>query len=68
MVHVTKITSDAGKNNYSEYFENILKLWNLTPDKFNEWRRKNDLPVLYRKFQRELPRFQEWLDSYNLNL
>ncbi|MCI5143257.1 MAG: hypothetical protein D3909_16335, partial [Candidatus Electrothrix sp. ATG1] len=66
MVCITKIKSDADKIQYLNFFSTIEKIWNLPAEEFNEWRRKNDLPILYRNLKRELPKFQEWLDNYQL--
>lgn len=43
-------------------------LWKQSPDEFNEWRRSNDLPLLFQYFLRKLPHFQVWLDSYGLDI
>lgn len=40
-----------------------IDLWNLPPKQFNEWRRKNDYPVIFSTFEDKLPFFNEWLDK-----
>lgn len=40
------------------------ELWDLPPHKFNEWRRDNDLPKLFEKFQKSLPLFVDWMKEY----
>jgi hypothetical protein len=46
----------------------IAELWNLSPDRFNEWRRENDLLKLFEHFRTVLPRFEEWMQQYNLTI
>jgi hypothetical protein len=47
---------------------NSADLWNLPPDSFNKWRRENDLLKLFEHFKRALPRFEEWMQEYNLTI
>ncbi|KFF66892.1 hypothetical protein IW01_16145 [Pectobacterium brasiliense] len=42
-------------------------LWNLTPKDFNEWRRNNDYPALFKVFEKNLPHYKEWMDSQKLS-
>ncbi|WP_124816054.1 potassium channel family protein [Burkholderia cepacia] len=42
---------------------NATQLWALPPAAFNEWRRKNDYPIIFSLFELKLSRFQEWMDS-----
>ena len=42
---------------------NAAQLWALPPAKFNEWRRENDYPLIYSMLEKNLSRFQEWMDS-----
>jgi len=44
----------------------ILTLWQLSPEDFNEWRRKNDIPLLLQLFKNKLPFFDEWLKQYGI--
>ncbi|MGF6592046.1 potassium channel family protein [Pseudomonas sp. 2835] len=36
------------------------KLWALPAERFNDWRRKNDYPIIYERISKFLPFFQEW--------
>ena len=47
-----------------KYEKNVL--WDLEPEAFNEYRRKNDLPRLLKYFKKELPYFEEWMDEYGI--
>jgi hypothetical protein len=38
----------------------ILDLWRLSPDRFVEWRKINDFPVLLNHFDKSLLLFKEW--------
>ncbi|MDX1283165.1 potassium channel family protein [Shewanella colwelliana] len=42
-------------------------LWNLPPEKFNEWRRAHDYPALFKVFDEKLPHYKEWLEGQNLS-
>lgn len=42
------------------------ELWNLSPHEFNEWRKNNDLPLLFDYFRTKLPGFNIWLDEIGL--
>lgn len=44
------------------------KLWEMSPDDFNNWRRENDLKSLFDCFQKTLPHFDEWLTENNLTI
>lgn len=43
------------------------ELWQLKPDNFNEWRAKNDLPILFGYFKKTLPDFEEWLATVGIS-
>ncbi|WP_226500814.1 potassium channel family protein [Pseudomonas sp. MWU16-30322] len=43
------------------------ELWQLTPAKFNEWRAKNDLPMLFGYFRKTLPDFEVWLATIGIS-
>ncbi|WP_439510250.1 potassium channel family protein [Marinimicrobium koreense] len=43
------------------------KLWTLTPEEFNIWRQKNDLPKLLSFFKEELPYFEDWMSQWELS-
>ena len=36
----------------------------MSPEEFNEWRRKNDLPKLFDFFYERLPKFGQWVNEY----
>lgn len=38
----------------------ILELWSLSPERFVEWRKLNDFPVLLNHFDKTLTLFKEW--------
>lgn len=38
----------------------VLDLWSLSEEKFIEWRRQNDFPILLKHFDKVLPLFKEW--------
>jgi hypothetical protein len=40
--------------------DHIYRLWEMSPEDFNKWRRENDLPELLVFFQKSLPHFAEW--------
>lgn len=44
----------------------ILDLWSLSEEKFIEWRRRNDYPILLNHFDKVLPLFKEWKDNNKL--
>lgn len=44
------------------------ELWKMTPDEFNNWRRENDLKILFESFQETLPYFDDWLLENNLTI
>ncbi|EGQ8181291.1 two pore domain potassium channel family protein [Vibrio parahaemolyticus] len=48
-------------------FLNATMLWNLSPEKFNEWRRNHDYPALFKVFENKLPHYNEWIESQNLS-
>lgn len=41
----------------------------MSVDDFNEWRKENDLPILFQYFSEKLPGYDEWLsyNSFSLN-
>lgn len=39
---------------------NILELWSLSPERFVEWRKLNDFPVLLNHFDKTLTLFKDW--------
>lgn len=43
------------------------QLWKMKPDEFNAWRIQNDLPLLLSFLCEILPRFEEWLNEYNIS-
>lgn len=43
------------------------QLWSLSPEDFNEWRRKNDYPNIIAVFKRRLPFFEEWQENQHIN-
>jgi hypothetical protein len=44
-------------------YKNQDQLWSMAPHDFNEWRAKNDLPLLFEYLRGVLPKFGEWLES-----
>lgn len=46
----------------------VKMLWQLSPDAFNEWRSKNDLPILFSYFKEKLPGFQTWLNEFGIDM
>ena len=44
----------------------ILELWSLSEDKFTDWRRLNDYPILLAHFDKTLLLFKEWKNENNL--
>ncbi|MBC8052180.1 MAG: two pore domain potassium channel family protein [Sphingobacteriaceae bacterium] len=40
------------------------ELWKLSNEDFNEWRRNNDLKVLFGFFEKTLPDFNLWMEEY----
>ncbi|UVL56244.1 potassium channel family protein [Pseudomonas sp. B21-035] len=42
-------------------------LWKLSPGQFNEWRAKNDLPVIFEYFRETLPDFDVWLATIGIS-
>ena len=36
------------------------RLWSLPPDSFNDWRSKNDLPLIFEAFLENMPGFGDW--------
>ncbi|MFX1453432.1 MAG: potassium channel family protein, partial [Promethearchaeota archaeon] len=40
---------------------NIQSLWNMSVDDFNQWRKQNDLPILFKYLATKLPGYNEWL-------
>lgn len=44
----------------------ISALWSLSPEDFNSWRKKNDLPLLFGFFQEKLPKFNDWLEEFGI--
>ena len=44
-----------------------LALWRLSPEKFNEWRAKNDYPRIFALFEQKLPHFNDWLESQDVS-
>jgi len=48
-------------------YYNPVELWAMPPDHFNEWRSKNDLPLLLAFFRERLPAFQKWLDQFGID-
>lgn len=45
---------------------NAIKLWRLSPDEFNEWRRNNDYPVILNLFEKKLPYFIDWMNDQGI--
>jgi len=43
------------------------KLWALPPEQFNNWRRKNDYPVILDLFKKKLPNFTDWMKIQNIS-
>jgi len=43
-----------------------LDLWLLPQYVFDEWRKKHDYPRILENFKRRLPRFQEWMNAFEL--
>lgn len=41
-------------------------LWKLSPDEFNEWRKKNDYPRIIAFLKLKLPSFEEWMQDQNI--
>lgn len=41
-------------------------LWLLPQYVFDEWRKKHDYPRILENFKRRLPRFSEWMKTFNL--
>jgi len=39
----------------------------MSPEEFNKWRQKNDLPKLFQFFKENLPYFEEWLSEYKIS-
>lgn len=54
------------KNTGIDLSSNIENLWSMKPDEFNQWRRENDLPILFDYFKEFLPGFNEWLAEHNI--
>lgn len=58
----------------SELFEKIKNnpkpdvrdLWSLSQERFIEWRRKNDFPILLNHFDKTLLLFKEWKEDNNI--
>lgn len=42
-------------------------LWKLPPHEFNQWRRKNDYPLIFATFEKKLPHFEEWMRDQKLS-
>jgi hypothetical protein len=49
-------------------YYDVNMLWRFNPDEFNEWRLKNDLPMLFAFFKDKLPSFQDWLDEFEIDI
>ncbi|MDD5026498.1 MAG: potassium channel family protein [Candidatus Peribacteraceae bacterium] len=46
--------------------EDIKEIWQQTPEAFNDWRRKNDIPLLIGFFKEVLPHFEEWQTQFSV--
>lgn len=46
---------------------NSAELWALSPEQFNEWRRNNDYPIIWKSFIDCLPFFSEWLAEQKID-
>lgn len=44
------------------------ELWELSPLDFNNWRKENDLLELFKNFKASLPKFDEWLNTYEFTI
>lgn len=42
-------------------------MWLQSPNAFNDWRRKNDLPQLIAFFKEALPHFEEWQKTFSVS-
>lgn len=42
-------------------------LWRLPPKQFNDWRRKNDYPIIFAAFEAKLPHFSEWMEETRIS-
>jgi len=47
--------------------EDIQKLWLRNINNFNDWRRRNDIPLLLTFFKGYLPFFEEWQETNNIS-
>jgi hypothetical protein len=45
----------------------VARLWSLSKEEFNQWRRDNDLPGLLAFFRSTLPHFAEWLSEGSIS-
>lgn len=43
-------------------------LWQMSPQDFNDWRAKNDIPKLFAFFLELLPKFDEWLATLPVDM
>lgn len=74
MNHVREGMLKAKEKVDSELFEKIkdnphpdaLDLWQLSEERFIEWRKLNDFPVLLAHFDKTLTLFKEWKAEYKL--
>ncbi|WP_406541646.1 hypothetical protein [Clostridium ljungdahlii] len=48
-------------------FKDPSSLWQMDDFTFNQWRRENDLPILFQYFSDNLPYFDEWVEVNNFN-
>ena len=44
----------------------VYELWALSPERFVEWRKLNDFPILLNHFDKTLTLFKEWKLENNL--
>lgn len=44
-----------------------LTLWNMQPEEFNDWRRKNDYPRIVNCLKNKLDFFPEWMEKQGIN-
>lgn len=46
---------------------NAAELWQLSPEKFNEWRREHDYPLIWALLVASLPHFGDWMTEQKID-